>query len=203
MTDNAPLQLVLASSSPRRKLLLEEAGFSPRVVPPTIDDGELVPPDASKALDWVAALANLKARNVFDGLTPEQQARSLVLGSDTVVISRDLIIGQPPDEDAARSIITRLSGNRHTVASGVALLGQRHRRVFVDTTCVRVGEIPEEEIESYVASGAWKGKAGGYNYSERLLAGWDLAWEGDTTTIMGLPMLRLKRVLGLEGIRVY
>ena len=196
------LELVLASSSPRRLQLLTEAGYTPRVVRPTIDDGELDPPDASRAHEWVGALAHLKSRCVFESLTPEERERSLVLGSDTVVISRERIIGQPRDEAHAREIIERLSDNSHTVASGVALLGPGHRSVFVDTTLVHVGAIPSDAIERYLATGAWLGKAGAYNYADRLADGWDLRCEGDPTTIMGLPMLRLKRALEREGLGV-
>lgn len=200
---NGARRLVLASSSPRRLSLLRNVGFEPRVVKPTIDDGELDAPNADNALAWVAALANLKARNVLDQLPEDERASSLVLGSDTVVISRDRIIGQPTDEPDARAIIERLANNQHVVASGVALLGVGERTVFVDTTCVRVGKIPPESVETYLESGEWRGKAGAYNYADRLEAGWDLACEGDPTTIMGLPMERLKRLLRREGIGVH
>lgn len=202
MSAVAPLELVLASSSPRRRQLLGEAGYRVRVVPPTLDDGELDAPDSSRAHDWVAALAHLKARCVYESLPEDEKARSLVLGSDTVVISRERIIGQPTDEAHARAIIERLADNEHVVASGVALLGPGRRSVFVDTTRVRVGTIAAEAVEAYLASGDWRGKAGAYNYADRLQAGWDLACEGDPTTIMGLPMERLKRALAAEGIGV-
>lgn len=195
-------ELVLASSSPRRRQLLAEAGIVARVVPPTLDDGELEAPDSSRALDWVAALAHLKARSVHETLTTDERARSVVLGSDTVVVSRDRIIGQPQSAEHARAIIERLSGNCHVVASGVALLGPDARSIFVDTTRVSVGEIPPDTIERYIASGEWRGKAGAYNYADRLEAGWPLACEGDPTTIMGLPMDRLKPILASEGIGV-
>ncbi|MEM1422606.1 MAG: Maf family protein [Planctomycetota bacterium] len=202
MNAKPPVELVLASSSPRRRQLLSGAGYSVRIVPPKLDDGELDAPDARRAHDWVAALAHLKARCVYESLSEDERARSLVLGSDTVVISRDDIIGQPTDGAHARAIIGCLSENEHVVASGVALLGPGHRSIFVDTTRVRVGRIPASEIEAYVASGEWRGKAGAYNYADRLEAGWDLACEGDPTTIMGLPMERLKRALAAEGIGV-
>lgn len=67
--------------------------------------------------------------------------------------------------------------------------------LFTDTARVRVGRIPIAEIESYVASGQWRGKAGAYNLAERLAAGWPIEYEGDPATIMGLPMRRLTRCL--------
>ncbi|GAB4555997.1 MAG: Maf family nucleotide pyrophosphatase [Phycisphaerales bacterium] len=194
--------LVLASSSPRRRQLLEEAGYRPRILPPDIDDGELEPPEASRALEWVASLAHLKARSVYESLTAAERSGSLVLGSDTVVIKRGAIIGQPASAEHARAIIEGLREGCHVVASGVALLSTTRRSVFVDTTRVRVGAIPDQEIDRYLESGEWRGKAGAYNYADRLAAGWDLSCEGDPTTIMGLPMRRLKIALDEEGIRV-
>lgn len=200
---SARTNLILASKSPRRRELLREAGFDARVVLPTIDDGELTAPHSACALQWVASLAHLKASSVWQGLDADERATSTVLGSDTVVLSGDTIIGQPPDAEAARAVIERLAGSSHTVASGVALLSSNRRRIFVDTTCVCVGALDEATIRDYIDSGEWRGKAGGYNYADRVEAGWSLTCEGDPTTIMGLPMRRLRNILSQGDPRVH
>ena len=74
----------------------------------------------------------------------------------------------------------------------------------VDATLVRIGALPESDLESYVNSGAWSGKSGGYNLSDRIEAGWDIEFEGDPTTVMGLPMGRLvpelEKILRIEDV---
>ncbi len=196
-------QLVLASKSPRRRLLLEEAGFAPVCCPPAIDDGELVAPGAGSALEWVAALAYLKAAAGRRELGDETRGRAVVLGSDTVVIKGDRIIGQPADAASARETIELLAGGSHAVASGVALLMPGgERRLFVDVAPVALGPLTPGQVTEYLQTESWRGKAGGYNFSERVADGWPLSTAGDPTTIMGLPMRILPRVLHGLGIRV-
>ncbi len=189
--------LLLASSSPRRRLLLEEAGFDFVAANPPIDDGELVPGEVSPE-QWVAALAFLKASVGIELLLAADPAEHwLVLGADTLVEQEGELLGQPRDIDHARTIIQTLAGNTHEVHTGVALLdprtGQRH--IFVDSATVTVGEIAAAEIDAYLDTGAWQGKAGAYNLYERLDAGWPITFTGDPTTIVGLPMQRLLALL--------
>lgn len=182
--------LILASRSPRRRQLLEAAGIDHEARPADLDDGDLRPPPCDP-LHWVTALAYLKARRVFDSL-PERK----VLGADTVVIKHGAIIGQPRDAAHARNIITTLRAGEHRVATGVAILAPgRERTLLVDVAHVRVGDISDDEIDAYVASGDWRGKAGAYNLSERQDAGWPLECKGDPTTVMGLPIRRLTPLL--------
>jgi septum formation protein len=185
-----PVMLYLASASPRRRLLLEEAGFTPDVISSGIDDAELRPRTVAPA-HWAAALAYLKARG---GLRFAEAG--LVLGADTIVDKGGDIIGQPCDADHARSTILRLANGTHHVISGVALLwrhedGTIRRRIFADASTVHVGPLTPEAVDAYVDSGDWRGKAGAYNLSERIEAGWPITFEGDPATVMGLPMQRL------------
>ncbi|MDQ7013999.1 MAG: Maf family protein [Planctomycetota bacterium] len=191
--------LLLASSSPRRRLLLEEAGFDFVAWSPGIDDGELVPGEVTPE-QWVAALAFLKA-SAGVGLLPaiepafaaDPTGHWLVLGADTLVDQEGELLGQPRDIEQARTTIQTLAGNTHQVHTGVALLDPRTRRrhIFVDSATVAVGEISDADREAYLETGHWQGKAGAYNLHERLDAGWPITYEGDPTTIVGLPMSRL------------
>ena len=70
-----------------------------------------------------------------------------------------------------------------------------HRLLFADTARVRVGALPDALLEEYLASGLWRGKAGAYNLTERVEAGWPLEWDGDPGTIVGLPIERLRPLL--------
>ena len=196
MRPSSPLWL--ASASPRRRWLLEEAGIDTRIMPPALDDGKL-DPQSRRAEAWVMAMAHLKARSAAEELRREQPAaRGRVLGADTVcVIENERILGQPVDEAAARTMLYQLRRNEHRTLTGVCLLDLETgaREIFCDTAHVRVGEVTDEMIESYIASGEWRGKAGAYNLSERIAAGWPIDCDGDPATVMGLPMMRLRAML--------
>jgi len=190
--------IVLASSSPRRRAMLEEAGVAHRVHPAQVDDGDLVPGVSSCPLEWVAALAYLKANSsARTFVDPAIGGQIVVLGADTVCVQDGQIIGQPRDRAHARQIIEHMSSETHEVLTGVALLDpiSNRRELFVDRSLVTVGEISPAEIELYLDSGLWQGKAGAYNISERLAAGWEITFTGDETSIVGLPLTRtLERV---------
>lgn len=195
-------RLLLASRSPRRRELLRSAGFEHEVVDAGVDDGQLSPGE-STAEQWVAALSYLKARAGWERLTGEERRGAVVLGADTVVEKRGLIVGQPRDAEEARRIVLMLAGGSHRVLTGVTLLrggdegcdAGMIRHTFTDAARVRVGEISAERLEAYLASGGWRGKAGAYNLSERLADGWPISYDGDPGTVMGLPMVRLTPVL--------
>lgn len=133
------------------------------------------------------------------------------------------LLGTPTDRDDARRILnalleqaqttTRGHAQGHRVVTGVALLkpcaparlpvlplarAAEHpplwRVLFADSARVRLGPISPAQLEEYLDSGLWQGKAGGYNLAERQAAGWPVQYEGDPTTIMGLPIVKLKRV---------
>jgi septum formation protein len=185
-------RLILASRSPRRRQLLDEAGIAHTVrLAEEIDDGDLSPGSVTPE-NWVAALAYLKARAVAECLNDgaEDIVASVVLGADTVCVQEGEIIGKPADRDAAERTIRLFSEAEHDVLTGVALVDETQRIVdlFVDRARVRVGEITDEQIEAYLETDMWHGKAGAYNLFERIEAGWPIEFDGDGTTIVGLPM---------------
>lgn len=191
--------LILASTSPRRRRLLTEWGYEHDARKPPIDDGELTR-GAVSAAAWVASLAFLKARSVWDTLDTAAQSRSVVLAADTVVHKHGEILGQPTDRDDANWIISTLIRGEHRVLTGVCLIAQGERVWFVDRSSVEVGEVPQSALESYLDTDGWRGKAGGYNLHERIADGWPIEYDGDDTSIMGLPMARLSPELARLGI---
>ena len=202
-----PARLLLASRSPRRRLLLTQHGIEHEAEHPGVDDGVLeqgqVSPEA-----WAAALAYFKAAAGAD----RAAAVGLVLGADTVCVNEGEVIGQPRDAADAERIISGFESKRHEVMTGVALVWggpardvarpahRSHRRIFVDRSRVTFGAVGRERIGAYVKSGQWAGKAGAYNLAERQEAGWPIECEGDPTSVMGLPMRALKRVLRSLGV---
>lgn len=193
------VRLFLASRSPRRREMLREAGIPHESAHPGIEDSHLNPGAVTPA-QWVAALAYLKAR-AGAALVPAPRERTVVLGADTTCVHRGHIVGTPVDAADAERMLRRFERDVHEVLTGVALVGPDgdRRELFVDRAVVRVGELGDR-IGEYVAGGQWRGKAGAYNLGERLDAGWPIEYEGDPTTIMGLPMSALLPRLARHGL---
>jgi septum formation protein len=191
---NAPntAPLILASSSPRRRELLEEAGFPHRVVAPLIDDAQLNRGRVSPT-EWVVALAHLKARAVIEALP--DRANSLVLAADTLVFRGDRVLGKPNSPDDAAEMIRFLRGRTHQVATAVAYDPGTGIQWLADAASVTFGDIPDRDLHAYIRTDDWQGKAGGYNLYERIDDGWPVTFEGDPTTIIGLPMRKLTPIL--------
>lgn len=201
-------RLLLASRSPRRRQLLDEHGFAHGVVSSGLDDSGLRPGRVTPE-QWVLALAHLKARAGLSSLLERRgndepdtrsagtrrHAEPVLLAADTVVVKGDELIGQPNDADDALRIVSTLSNGEHCVLTGVAIAASGGVRWLLDSATVGVGDIGRERIEAYVETGDWRGKAGGYNLVERLDDGWPIRFVGDATSIMGLPMKRLRPVL--------
>lgn len=165
--------------------MLEDAQWDVLVHPSRIDDGDLEPGDVHPAA-WTQALAWLKARAVFDELGSQDCP---ILAADTVCVHAGRITGQPSDVDHARTMIVSMCDTQHDVWTGYCILGPTGpRRMGADRAVVTVGAVDAHEIETYLESGRWRGKAGAYNLSERVEAGWPIAWDGEASTIMGLPM---------------
>lgn len=199
-------KVVLASASPRRRAMFQEIGVYHRVMPAAVDDGQLSQGDGVSPRQWVAALAYLKAISSARTIEDEAiDAQMVVVGADTVCVHDGAILGQPEDRDHAKAMIEMMSNATHEVLTGVALIeagldarldkGGRRRELFVDRSVVTVGALSDEQIEAYLDSEQWQGKAGAYNITERLAAGWPIEFDGDETSIVGLPMTRtLERI---------
>jgi septum formation protein len=194
MASSGHTRLVLASASPRRRLLLREAGFDAELDPPDVDDADLVCGHAAPR-EWVAAMAWFKARRVAERRSDRDD--ELILAADTICEQDGEIFGKPLNQAEARRMLQTMRDRDHRVLTAVCLLGSdgEQRRLFVDETIVSVGELSDQTINDYVDTGDWQGKAGGYNLSERLAAGWPVQCSGDPTSVMGLPMKRLLPLL--------
>ncbi len=181
--------LILASTSPRRRELLHEAGIMAIAVAPTVDDS-LYSCGTMSPKEWVTTLAVLKACSV---VTHSSRGGGTVLAADTVCVVEGAILGQPKDGDEARSMIDLMRNRAHDVYTGWCLkaIDGNKSASGCETTIVSIGSISDANLDTYIQSGKWQGKAGGYNLSERLVAGWPLSWQGDPTSVMGLPMERL------------
>lgn len=183
------LPLILASRSPRRRQLLAEAGYDFSVVPPS-DSAECGMCSGENPAQMVARLAYQKAADVAQRFT-----EGLVLGCDTIAECDGQILGKPEDAPHARQMLQTLSGRQHRVFSGVCLwsLPGREPLVRVDTTTLRMDALSHDQLDEYIESGGWEGKAGAFGYQDRL--GWVHIVEGSESNVVGLPMELLAQMI--------
>ncbi len=181
--------LILASRSPRRRQLLQEAGYQFTVIPPS-ESAECGLCSGENPAQLVARLACQKAADVARRL-PE----GLVLGCDTVAECNGQILGKPHDQQHARQMLQTLSGELHRVLSGVCLweVAGEEPLVRVETTTLRMDPLSAPELELYLASGQWEGKAGAFGYQDGLE--WVHVVQGSPSNVVGLPMELLARML--------
>ena len=185
-------RVILASQSPRRRELLNLIGITHEVRPADIDESAF--PDEAPA-----AHAERLARSKADTLAREL-TDAVVVAADTIVVIDDLILGKPADADDARHTLRRLSGRTHTVFTAVAVARDGELVSAVETVAVTVRPLDDAEIDAYVATGEPMDKAGSYGIQgfgaaivERI--------DGDFFAVMGLPLVRLVRLLERVGVR--
>ncbi len=190
------MQLILASQSPRRAQLLQQAGFD--FVIEVADIEELRRQDELASV-YVQRVALEKAQAVFARLSEERRGSCVVLGADTEVILADRVYGKPVDADDARAMLLSLAGKTHQVLSAVAVVGAQATRVICHYSQVRFGVMNNQLIDAYVDTGEAIGKAGAYaiqgaasNFIEHL--------EGSFTSVMGLPVFDTVQLLQQFGI---
>jgi septum formation protein len=179
--------LVLASASPRRVALLRQAGAEFTVVDPGPDRAW---PGNAEPRHGVRALALDKARRVAG-----QKKGAVVIGADTVVVQRGKRLGKPASAEEAREMLRRLHGRRHEVWTGIAVVRDDEQRTLSECTLVHFGRMTEAEIEAYVKSGEPLDKAGAYGI-QGLAGQFVRRIEGDYTNVVGLPLARLRALLG-------
>ncbi len=192
---NAPgdleYRLVLASRSPRRAELLRAAGYDFDIDP--ADDSVEENQDKTRT-PWqlVADLALAKALNVAGRIVDPSV---VVLGADTVGELDGQVLGKPVDVDHARTMLRQLSGRRHRVLTGVSLCcgGGHTVVVHVEPTRLVMDDLSDSEIDEYLETGLWAGKAAAFGYQDG--PDWLHVLEGLESNVVGLPVERLPELL--------
>ncbi len=184
--------LLLASASPRRRELLAQAGYAFRTAAADIDEAcrEGEAPEA-----FVRRLALEKAQALF-----RSQPDCVVLGADTTVVCDGRILNKPATIAEAETMLRRLSGRRHQVHTGIAVVAGRPALTHVETTQVTFGAIAEDDLRSYLATGDSLDKAGGYGI-QGYAARWIPRIEGDYFNVVGLPLAATVRLLREAGCK--
>lgn len=183
-------RLILASSSPRRKELLENLRLEFEISSSDADESfseDLSPSEA------VMELASRKSVTVAASY-PD----CFIIGSDTVVVHEGEILGKPAGEQEAFAMLRKLSGRSHSVYTGVSILSPEKETRFYEKTDVTFWDLSDEEIDTYIKSGEPFDKAGGYGiqgFGSMLVK----EIKGDYYTVMGLPVSRLIRELRKTG----
>ncbi len=186
--------LILASASPRRVELLARLGVVPDAVDPAeVDEswtaGELPPAHAAR-------LAALKAATVA-----ARHPDALVLAADTVVAVGRRVLPKTEDEGVARQCLALLSGRRHRVYTGVTVIAEGKARHRLSESIVTFKRFEAREIDAYLATGEWHGKAGGYAIQGRAEA-FVCALSGSWSGIVGLPLFETRALLRGAGLDV-
>ena len=174
--------LILASTSPRRNHLLTEFGYQFETDPPS-DGAECGICSGETPPELVVRLARQKAVDVA-----VRYDFAIILGCDTVAECYGQVLGKPRDREDASRMLKLLRGKEHRVHSGVCLWVRPEDLVLlkVDTTTLFMDEVSDQQLENYLDTNKWEGKAGAFGYQD----GWD--WlhvtKGSETNVVGLPM---------------
>jgi septum formation protein len=195
-------KLVLASGSPRRIELLQQAGIEPdRLIPSEIDE---TPRRAEHPGSLAKRLSREKAERALEIFRKDpDEGEVYILAADTVVSVGRRILPKAELVDEASNCLRLLSGRSHRVYTGICLItpGGKVRQKLVETR-VRFKRLSREELESYLASGEWRGKAGGYAI-QGLAGAFVVKLVGSYTCVVGLPLHETVNLLVADGYRVH
>lgn len=181
------MEIILASSSPRRQELLKRVVKDFEVIPAEIDETyheELMMPT-----EYVQEMAQRKTQLIY-----KEHPDALVIGCDTAVIHHHDILGKPKNEEEAFQMLKRLSGDRHSVCTSVVLIGKNRVMQKTVTTDVEFFALSDEEIRDYLATGDYIGKAGAYGIQDGA-ALFVKKIKGDFYSVMGLPIGYVNQML--------
>jgi len=189
-------ELILASTSPARRALLEALGLHFRTVAPEFEEQR---PAGLAAADLAEALALGKARSVAQRF-PE----ALVVGADQILVVDGELLEKPKDLEAARTQLKRLRGKMHVLTTGVAVLCEKTHglRVEHELTRMTMRMIADDELERYLATGEWQGCVGSYRVEGQGLKLFQRI-EGDVLNARGLPVLRVLNALRDFGFPLF
>ena len=178
-------------------MLLEESGYHPECVSSDLDD-DLLRISDDNVLATCAARAWFKAESVHDLLRARNESafgedEGVLVAADTLCDLDGAPLGKPDTCFGAEMMIRSLVNRSHRTVTGVAILDRSSmkRSIWCDVAEVALGDLSEESLATYLQSGEWVGKSGGYNLADRIKAGWPVTCHGDPATVMGLPLKRL------------
>ncbi len=186
--------LVLASTSPARRALLEQVGLAFSCEAPGVDE------PLDPAADPVAQARDLALRKA--SAVAARHPDAIVVGADQVLVLAGRALGKPKDEAEARTQLGAMSGRCHALVTGVAVVGGGALWQGHEETRLQVRPLAPAEIDAYLSTGEWRGCAGGYRVEGRGLALFEKI-DGDWTNVLGLPMPLLLGELRRRGVPLF
>ena len=188
------MRLILASKSPRRKIILNNMGFEFEIEPSNADESQIKEQSPEKL---VMALAELKA-----GTVAEKHDNAVILGADTIVYHEGKIIGKAKSEDEAMALLKSLAGKEHSVYTGICAINKKTGQKKTDfvKSIVKLRDVGKEEMERYVHEGFYKGKAGAYNIDDPEFEPFVERIDGCKFNIMGMGFAKGLEVLKAVGM---
>lgn len=190
------MKLILASKSPRRKIILEKMGFEFDIEPSNADESSIME-NKSQPENVVMSLAELKAASVA-----KNHDNKIILGADTIVYHEGKIIGKANNEDEAMKLLKSLIGKEHSVYTGICAINLKTGQKKTDfvKSIVKLREVGKEELERYVYGGFYKGKAGAYNIDDNEFEPFVERINGCKFNIMGMGFAKGIEVLKSVGM---
>ncbi len=187
------MKLILASASLRRAQLLQEAGYAFEVQPADVDEKQI---SAGSPSEFAQRLAVMKAEAVAEKFPDD-----VILGADTIVCLGEQMMGKPENAEDARRMLELLSGTTQIVITGVCIIHKSANYMHSTKvlSAVRMDNLNGLQIDQYIASGEWQGKAGSYGLQDKDPFVRRIA--GSHSNIVGLPMEQTSRMLALAGIK--
>ena len=184
------VQIILASGSPRRKMLLESAGIMLKIEVSEADESHFPREDPRQ---YLRRTARAKADAIIKRHSGEHV---IIISADTIVVKDNNILGKPVNDDDARNMLKSLSGRAHHVMTGVCVADVFHQRtdVFISETVVHFTKLTDEDIEWYIQTGEPRDKAGSYGIQGQA-ARFVESIEGSYTNVVGLPLCETIRAL--------
>lgn len=181
------MRVILASKSPRREQLLKEKIKNFEIIVSDYEEKATSDDPVKTAVEFSIG----KAKSVYDTLIDKKDV--LVIGSDTVVYSDNKILGKAKDDVEAKKMLTNLSGKTHQVISGYCIITNDQIYSGYDLTNVTFNELTKKDIETYVKSGLYKGKAGAYGIQD----GYNLVkeYKGSLNNVIGFPTEKIFEIL--------
>ena len=184
------MKIILASKSPRRKLLLEKIGLNFETMPSNVDEIEA---DFGDIETITTKNAELKS----DAIAHNIKEDAIIIGADTLVTINGKILGQPKTKDDAKNMITILSGKTHTAVTGICIINTKtnEKIIEISKTNLTLRKLDEKEIDDYVSTDLPYGKAGAYNLTDDFALIALESINGSYTNTMGLPLEKLIPIL--------
>lgn len=195
MSNRGRRQIILASASPRRKEILQAAGYEFVVCPTDSDEGKV----SGSPEETVMELARIKAKSCARVNTEGDLTGKLIIGADTLVFLGGAQLGKPSSKEEWRKTISDLSGKTHRVLTGVCLMWDDKICTFYSSTSVDVNKMTEEEIDEFIARDEDMDKAGGYAI-QGAFAKYIPSISGEYNNVVGFPIAKFREILLEQSI---